>query len=90
MPFAELLHNTVVEAGDAGLQYVLYQDAVVPGNPFRPDKARKVEAWYWIFINFPDFVLQRSACWPVATLIRTKLISTIPGGLHCAFLIMHF
>lgn len=81
VPFAELIQETVVTAGDAGLTYVLYQDGVVPGNPFRPDKARKVEAWYWIFVQFPDFVLQRSACWPVATLIRSKLISKIPGGI---------
>jgi len=71
---------TVSAAGDRGLRYVLYEDAVVPGNPFRPDKARKVEAFYWIFVDFPDFVLQRSACWPVLTLIRSKIIAQIPGG----------
>ena len=79
--FAEMIAETVNQSGGRCLKWVLYQDGVIPGNPFRPDKARKVEAWYWIIVEFPDFVIQRSACWPVATLIRTAEVATIPGGI---------
>ena len=43
--FAELMSDTVKAAGGRCLKWILYQDGVIPGNPFRPEKARKVEAW---------------------------------------------
>ena len=57
-----------------------YNDAVVPGNPFRPEKARKCEAFYWIISSLPDFIIRRTATWNVITLIRTSIVDTFPGG----------
>ena len=37
------VQRTVQASNGACLKWVLYQDGVVPGNLFRPDKARKVE-----------------------------------------------
>ena len=74
------MKDVIDSAAGAPLTYVLYQDGVVPENPFRPDKARKVEAWYWIVTQFPDFVIQRSACWPTATLLRTSIVQKLPSG----------
>ena len=33
--------------GGARLRVMLYNDGVVPGNPFRPEHARKIETFYW-------------------------------------------
>ena len=35
------------ETVDGRCQVVLYSDAATPGDPFRPDKGRKFEAFYW-------------------------------------------
>lgn len=74
-----LLLKISVAVGAAS--FVLYNDGVVPGNPFRPDKARKVEAFYWNIVELPDYVLQRSMCWPTLTLIRTSVIGNLIGQL---------
>ena len=75
-----MMKETIGSAAGVPLTYVLYQDGVVPGNPFRPDKARKVEAWYWAFVDWPDHMLHRSGAWPIFCLVRTKVCDAIPGG----------
>ena len=60
---------------------VLYNDGVTPGNVFRPDAGRKFEAFYWAVIEWPDWLLQRSMCWQTLSIIRSKLITEIPGGI---------
>ena len=76
--FALLVKSSVATRAAS---FVLYNDGVVPGNPFRPDKARKVEAFYWSIVELPDYVLQRSMCWPTLTLIRTSVIGNLIGQL---------
>ena len=48
-PFAKMACDSMIDAqktgGSGDLRFIMYQDGVVPGNPFRPDKARKVEGW---------------------------------------------
>ena len=60
---------------------VLYVDEICPGNPFRPDKARKLQAVYWCMLEWPQWLLSRSAMWPVFGLLRSKIVDTIPGRL---------
>ena len=78
--FADLCKRTVMLAGDTPLRYIAYNDGVVPGNPFRPEKGRKVEAWYWVVVEWPTYIINRSGMWPVFTFIRSRLVDTIPGG----------
>ena len=72
--------KSVSKAGGENLKVVLYTDAVVPGNPFRPEQARKVEAFYWVITSLPDFILRRTATWNVISLIRSSIVGSIPGG----------
>ena len=78
--FGIIIKESIEAAGGATLNLVLYNDGVVPGNPFRPEKARKIEAFYWIISSFPDFILHRTAAWPVITLIRTSIVNSFPAG----------
>ena len=78
--FADICKQTVMNAGDMPLRYLVYQDGVVPGNPFRPEKGRKVEAWYWVVVDWPSYLIHRSGMWPIFSLIRTRIVETIPGG----------
>ena len=76
--------TTMMEAiidGGARLRIALYNDGVVPGNPFRPEHARKLEAFYWSIIDWPDHVLKRTFAWPVFCLIRSKIVDKVIGGL---------
>ena len=78
--FADLCKHTVMAAGDNALRYVAYNDTVIPGNPFRPEKGRKVESFYWVIVDWPSYLIHRSGMWPVFSLIRCRLVDTIPGG----------
>ena len=74
------LMQSVCEVGKA-LRVVIYNDSLVPGNPFRPDKGRVVETFYWAFADWPDHVLVRSFCWPVFALVRKSIVAKVVGGL---------
>ena len=88
--FADMCKQTVINAGDAPLRYVAYNDGVVPGNPFRPEKGRKVESWYWVIVDWPTYILHRSGMWPVFTLIRTRVVERIHGGVsHVSRRMLH-
>lgn len=62
------------------MSVVLYLDEIVPGNPFRPDKARKLWGVYWACLEWPGWVLARSAVWPVLGVIKSKTLDACPGG----------
>ena len=74
------------------LRIVIYNDALIPGSPFRPDKGRVVETFYWCMVDWPDHVLQRSFCWPVFAVIRKSLVAKILGGLSAVagFVLIRF
>ena len=59
---------------------VLYNGGLEPGNPFRHDRGRQIEAYYWALIEWADHILCRSFVWPVLTLIRSVVINRIDGG----------
>ena len=62
------------------LSVVCYLDEVVPGNPFRPDKARKFWSVYWCCLEWPGWILSRSAFWAVVGVVRSQELDKIPGG----------
>ena len=63
------------------LTVIMYLDELIPGNPFRQDKARKMWGIYWCCLEWPAWLLSRSAVWPVFSIIRSKSIDGMPGGL---------
>ena len=76
--------TTMMEAivdGCARLRIVLYNDGLVPGNPFRQEHARKLETFYWSRIGWPDHVLKRTFVWQVFCLIRSKIVDKETGRL---------
>lgn len=62
---------------------VLYLDEICPGNPFRPDKARKLWGFYWACPEWPAWLLARSSFWPVLGLIKSSTVNDFRGGLGC-------
>ena len=62
------------------MSVLLYLDEIVPGNPFRLDKGRKVWAVYWACLEWPGWVLARSAFWPIIGVIKSRTLDECPGG----------
>lgn len=77
--FADMMYECLHD--NPHTTYVMYNDGLCPGNPFRPDKARKLEAFYWCIPQWHDWVLTRSLLWPTLLLARQSLMAKIPGGL---------
>ncbi len=88
-PAASLFHLATVSAAFAGvmmacadaagndpLRLIIYADGLTPGNVFRPNSGRKLLA----IANFPDYMLWRSACWPIFAVIRVSIISLVAAG----------
>jgi len=75
------------------LRLVLYIDEVCPGNPLRPEKSRTLQAIYWCFADWPQWLLQRTAAWPTFATIRSTLVDKLPGkvaGLMARVLLTFF
>ena len=45
--FADVMEHAEAVTSNGICHVVLYSDAATPGNVFRPDKSRKLEAFYW-------------------------------------------
>ena len=63
------------------LRIIIFADAMVPGNPFRPEASRKLQCIYWCIVDWPQHVLQRSFAWPVFSIIKEATLHDIDGGL---------
>ena len=74
------LLSSLVQPGEP-LRIIIYCDACDPGNPLRPEATRKLMCIYWTFIDFPQYILQRSAAWFSFGFLRTKMIDKLDGGL---------
>ena len=61
---------------------ILYNDAAQIGNPFRHDKGRKFEAFYWAISEWPDWALHLSMCWATTALVRSSIVDRVDGGLQ--------
>ena len=78
--FAALLRMCVDAAPRGILSLVIYGDEMTPGNPYRPEKSRTLQCVYWIFTDFPQYVLQRSGAWFVFATVRSTILEKMPGG----------
>lgn len=58
--FGEVM-KSCIEPGKP-LTVILYMDELCPGNPYRPEKGRKLQGIYWCIREWPDWILRRSAC----------------------------
>ena len=89
-PYAYLWHLTSIspnfrkimaDCSSVGepLSLIVYADSLVPGNPFRPEKSRKLMCIYWSFVDWPDWMLSRTFAWPCFSILREAIIDEIPG-----------
>ena len=75
--YAEVMNST---QGPTKFNVALYLDEICPGNPFRPDRARKLWSMYWACLEWPAWLLSRSGFWPVLGLIKSSTLNSLAGG----------
>ena len=75
--YAEVMNST---EGPTQFTVILYLDEICPGNPFRPDKARKLWAMYWACLEWPSWLIARSGFWPILGLIKSSTLNSLAGG----------
>ena len=74
----EIMRNSTSDGRK--LRLVIYMDGMIPGNPFRPDKGRKIMCIYWCFVDWPAYMLNRTFAWPCLSILRESIMERIPGG----------
>lgn len=91
-PFALLWHLCNISVAFKGLmtaccqksnnvlRIVTYIDGVCPGNPLRPEASRNMECIYWVFTDWPQWLLQRANGWFCFGVIRSTVVHKIDGG----------
>jgi hypothetical protein len=75
--YAEVMNST---EGPTKFTVILYLDEICPGNPFRPDKARKLWSMYWACLEWPSWLIARSGFWPILGLIKSSTLNSLAGG----------
>ena len=78
--FGDVLSTACAAADVTGLRLIIYIDELCPGNPLRPEKSRTLQAIYWAFADWPQWLLQRTAAWPTFGTIRSTIVKKLPGG----------
>ena len=81
--FGEVMQSCI-EPGKP-LTVILYMDELCPGNPFRPEKGRKLVGIYWCILEWPDWILRRSAMWPVLGVILSATVESMEGGISAFY-----
>ena len=79
--FGKVMRACIDAARGEPLTMILYMDELCPGNPYRPEKARKLQGVYWCIQEWPDWILARSAMWPVLGVLRSATVDKMPGGI---------
>ena len=79
--FGEVMQSCLEGVEGEALTVILYMDELCPGNPYRPDKARKLQGVYWCLQEWPDWILRRSALWPVFGVLRSSTVEKMRGGI---------
>ena len=77
--FVRVMAHAVQVKGS--LTIVLYMDEICPGNPNRPEKSRTLQAIYWAFLEWPQYILQRTGAWPIFGVLRSRIVEKHPGGM---------
>jgi hypothetical protein len=86
--FCTIMRDSVADGRPARL--VIYADEMIPGNPFRPEKSRKLLCIYWAFVDWPDWLLTRSFAWPCFSVLRSAMVADVDAGMsYIARLILH-
>ena len=102
-PFALMSHLSKLQPEFAGLlkkslggfhgSIALYVDEVTPGNPLRPDTARKYQAVYWTFLQMPTWLRTRSSAghfgWFTFAYIPSKEVNVSFGAPRAVFGLRH-
>ena len=68
-------------APGAKMTIVVYIDEICPGNPLRPTTSRKFQAIYWFILEWPLWLLSRTAIWPCFGIFKSSNISKVTGGI---------
>ena len=79
--FGEVMQSCLAAVPGEALTVILYMDELCPGNPYRPEKARKLQGVYWCIQEWPDWILRRSALWPVLGVLRSATVDKMEGGI---------
>ena len=76
--YASILRHSIPE-GVKG-RIALYMDGVTPGNPLRPTSARPYYAFFWTFVEYPDWFRSSQVGWHDICVVRETSVKEIPGG----------
>ena len=60
--FASMFHDAVTRA-HGKLRLIVYGDEFTPGNPNRIDGGRSLMAFYYTFVDFPTWIVNRHQGW---------------------------
>ena len=58
---------------------ILYNDEVVSGNPLKHDNHRKIQAYYWSFLEFGKEALCSEFLWFTITAVRSDIVKAMSG-----------
>ena len=81
--FGEIMQSCIEPGKPATV--ILYMDELCPGNPYRPEKGRKLQGIYWCIQEWPDWILRRSAMWPVLGVILSSTVESMKGGISAFY-----
>ena len=76
--FALFLHQWLA-LGQVG-RIAIYVDEVMPRNALRPDHGAAFYAWFWTFLDWPDWFRSGEAGWFDFCVMKAKDVEAIPGG----------
>ena len=82
--FGDMMEAALSRCGNE-LSLLLYGDDITPGNVLRHDEGRKVFAFYYAFLEWPDWILHKSDAWLFFGALRTSIIADLRGGTSAVF-----
>ena len=72
---------------------ILYNDEITAGNPLRHHNHRKVQAYYWSFLEFGSVALTSEFLWFTLLLVRSDWVDELQGqgvGQLCSHMMLSF
>ena len=76
--FMEFLHKCMASLHVG--RVCLYCDEVLPGNALRPDHCRAYYAFFWTFLDWPDWYRSTQAGRFDLCVVKTSDVTSVPGG----------
>lgn len=62
------------------MNIVINMDEAKPGNPLRPDHGRATNNIFWVFSEFPEWLLRREFAWFTFGTLRSTIVDKLVGG----------